>query len=108
MNVDGRHRTFSSGDDCELGLRSNVSGCIHAVNTRLARVVHPNQTGLGIQSTSECFVEVSREFDAETEEQRVALERLAFAKKNALQLRGGFVAFQSRHCFRSYCDTKLS
>ena len=80
------HCAFCGRDYCELRVRSNIARCIHSLNTRLACVIYPYQIAFGIQSTAEFFVKVSGELRSEVKEQRVALERLTFRKKNTLQL----------------------
>ena len=84
--MDRSHRAFGGCDDCELGLRSHVASGVHAVNTRLPRLIYPQQTSLRIQTASKCFMEVSRELSAEVEEQRITLKRFTLRKDNTLQL----------------------
>ena len=74
--MDRGHRTLGGGHDCELRVGCYVARSVHSFDTRLLRLIYPQQTRLSIQSTSESFMKISRELGAEVEEQRVALERL--------------------------------
>ena len=51
-------------------------------------------------------MKVGREFGAEVEEQRIALERLALREENTLQLSVWFIALERNDRVGSYCDIK--
>ena len=106
MDVDGGHRAFGGGHDCELGVRSNVARGVDSVNARLLCFIYPHEPALLIQSTSKWFMKVSREFGPEIEEERVAFKRLTLREDNALQLPRSLIALQRNDCFCSYCDIK--
>ena len=84
MDVDGGHCAFRGGDDGELGLWSDVAGCVHSVNTRLLCLIDPQKPAFRIQAAAEGFMKVSREFGAETEEERVAFEWCTLCEEYAL------------------------
>ena len=92
MNVNRGHGAFRRGDDRELRVRSNIARRVHALDTRLLRLVYPQQAAVIVQTTSERFMKVSADFCAEVEEQRITLERLTLRKDDALQLPLHFVA----------------
>src|SRR5678815_1171798 len=88
-------------------MRSNVTRSIHTLDTRLLRIIDPQQPALGIQPAPERLMKVSRELSAEIEEQRIALKRLTLRKQNTLQLLRRLVTLQRHHTFRPHCNIKL-